>query len=124
MLFDPFEYESNYYIDGGVWDNFPIMYEVEHTPSTRRLGIYIDFHNQNDNRSPHEMNMIEYIYKIIKISLTKNIECALDSLNSSHVDILKLDVDRPGGIFNFKITTREQLGLFLLGHDQAKLFFS
>jgi predicted acylesterase/phospholipase RssA len=124
LVFPPFKYMGNYYIDGGIYDNFPIDYnldvENENNVKSHRLGIMIDFYNDNFHKNPNENNMLEYIYQIIIIQMCQNDIRKLES--AKHMDVIKIQTDV--SLFNFQVNNKEKMDLFSIGYQQAKEFFN
>lgn len=122
LVFERFKYMGDYYIDGGICDNFPITYnldgESDNTVKSHRLGIAIDFIGDDGNDSHN--NILEYIYKIITIPMQQNI---INKLNTvKHMDVIKIKTDI--SMFNFAINSKEKMELFSVGYQKANDFFN
>ena len=66
MVFDRFKYMDNYYIDGGIADNFPIIKGVE--IGKKVLGIYLEI-QENSLRDDPEDGMITYFLRLLYIPM-------------------------------------------------------
>ena len=122
FVFPPFKYMGDYYIDGGICDNFPITYEVEgeSDSKSRRLGIILDFYSDENVKDPPDESVLEYIYKIITIPTRQN---AMNTLESAkHIDIIKIKND--SSMFNFHMSIKERMELFSEGYRQAREYFN
>lgn len=122
LIFDIFKYMDNYYIDGGVGDNFPITYEIKMEDEdkiqvkTHKLGIMIDIFDDN---LIDPTNIIEYVYKILCIPLKENINNKLEK--AKYIDIIKIKNNiNP---LNFRTNTKDKMELFSIGYNIAHSFF-
>ncbi len=117
LIFTPFKYMNNYYIDGGIYDNFPITHNGEH--SSRRLGITIDFTNIETEQNPTK-DMLDYVYKLFTISLERqSMEIKLQLVKNA--DIIRISVDV--NMLNYKLNAKEKMELFSVGYGTAHDFF-
>jgi predicted acylesterase/phospholipase RssA len=109
IMFTPVHYNDNYYIDGGVVNNFPLN---QCNPNTT-LGIYI----KNSNN-----NMLE---NIISLSLGC-ISIITDGISMKHCinnnyDIIEIK-NYNAEFTNFELTSEIKQKLYILGIDMAKTF--
>jgi NTE family protein len=72
LIFDRFKYMDNYYIDGGIVDNFPIVKAVE--IGKKIIGINLNI-EENKLKDEPEEGMVSYFLKLLyipMIQLSKN----------------------------------------------------
>lgn len=121
LVFNAFKYMDEYFVDGGICDNFPITYEYVCTDTVKshRLGITIDMEYDNENENPNASGILEYIYKILTIQMNQNLKTKLES--TKHMDIIKISTDV--SIFNFGLNTKEKMELYSVGYKKAEQFF-
>jgi predicted acylesterase/phospholipase RssA len=121
LVFSAYKYMNEYYIDGGLCDNFPITYKLDDDNiKSRRLGININMDiEKDDGGNPNNIGLLEYIYKLLTIPMHQNLVNKLDTVK--HMDIIKITVD--ANIFNFGMDTKEKMELYSLGYKQAEYFF-
>lgn len=86
LVFEKFKYGTDFYIDGGITNNFPI--DVADKRGERILGITLSpdtEHAVGDNYS----NILEYIYTLIYIPIKQSISHRIDNC-SEKCTIVKL----------------------------------
>jgi NTE family protein len=110
ILFEPFLYNSCYYIDGGVFCNFPIFYSS--LDNDHVIGIKF--------KKKAEISMkpfMPYLYDLITIP-SRFIE---DHLNKhyNHFDIIEIDVNDLSSL-NFQMSMNDRLEMFSSGYESAK----
>ena len=117
FVFAKFKYNNSYYIDGGVYDNFPIE-QVPDFGSKTIYGINIDYlHGENDLE---KMNETEYLSKLFCVLCCQNtkqkiakysraVNCTIMNLNANDIPFI-------GFSFNHK----QLLNMFSSGYQCAK----
>lgn len=115
LVFDMFKYMDNYYIDGGIVDNFPIDYDDD---GSHRLGILIDMYDEGERERPlgDHRGVLEYIYNLLLIPLKQQLYEKLERISSQH-DIIRVKSDI--GFLNYGISCRDKLDLFSMGYQDA-----
>ena len=117
FVFEAYKYTGDYYIDGGIYENFPISHQLE-LDEANRLGICIDMYTiQGD---PSTRNMIESMYHILTIPIRQNLQHTLQTMQPK-MDVIRLDP--PISMFQFQLSSHDLLELFSFGYQQAKSFF-
>ena len=117
LIFENFKYNNSFYIDGGVADNFPLDLGIE--KGNKIIGLYIGNEINNFNNFVlDEMNIIEYIYKLMFIPIAQTISQKVDK-NKDKCKIIKL-VNRNITFFSFNINSVDKLNLFSEGYKQCK----
>jgi NTE family protein len=118
LIFENFKYGNNFYIDGGVSDNFPI--DVGINKGNKILGIYLD--HGDDNSS--DENIIKFIYKLMFIPISQTMKHKIDNASlNKNCNIIKLETYGKLSAFNFNISSIDKLELFSSGYQQIKNFF-
>lgn len=108
IIFTPVLYNSNYYIDGGVVNNFPINY----CNSKSTLGLCININQESSNK----LNLIEILNNVINIlvyskNTTKNTNVIyINKINNSSID--------------YNITYEEKIKLINHGETTASKFIN
>lgn len=113
LIFENYKYGNNFYIDGGVCDNFPI--DIGDIKGNKVIGINIETSNINNSGS----NIIEFIYKLMFIPITQTTEYKVKNVSDKCKVIILKDI-LSFNTFNFNITTTNKLDLFSSGYDQIK----
>ncbi len=116
LIFETFKYGNSFYIDGGISDNFGI--NIGDELGKKVLGILLGSgDNSNFNKYP-EMDILEFIYKIMFIPISNNIETKLENV-SDKCKIIKLNYDKLK-FFNFNVNSKLKLDLFSYGYSEMK----
>lgn len=115
LIFENYKYGHSFYIDGGISDNFPI--DLGDKIGNKVLGILLVPEEEDFNNDP-DMNIIEYIYKLMYIPINQGIEYKIKH-TSGKCKILKLSYPKLK-VFNFNIDSPTKLSMFSAGYNQAK----
>lgn len=118
FIFNSFKYEEYSYIDGSISNNFPIKYTLPEVEREYiRLGICV---NMSADYNEHPINMFEYFLKLLYIPMIENNKIKLKSITD--IDIITIN-NIHINIFNFNLSTLENMELFSKGYQVASEFF-
>jgi hypothetical protein len=107
-----YKYNKCFYLDGGVYNDFPVhMLDKE---DKKILGIYIEICQEQDKELPS--NLLEYMYKLLLIPRETNIHQLQQNEN---IDILSIESSIET-FFNYTLKRGEKLKMFSHGYQQAK----
>ena len=114
FVFDPFEYDSNVYVDGGIVDNFAIDYGEK--IGCRCLGVYT-----RNPKKPYseDLGRISLIYKLFNALVNSLSEDKIEKCTRS--DIIVVDYNH--GFFYFVYSDLELIDQFDKGYDICKIFY-
>ena len=118
LIFENYKYGNNFYIDGGIVDNFSI--DVAQTIGNRVLGIHILFENFKFSTSD---NVLDYIYKLIYIPIKQQQKFKLDNICKKKCKLITLIDKTNRSMFNFNLSSVEKLDMFSTGYRQCKSVF-
>lgn len=118
LIFEKYKYGNSFYIDGGVCDNFAI--DIGDKIGTKILGIVLNSRKEDFSDEP-DMNILEYIYKIMFIPVSQILDYKLKNI-SDKCKIINLDYNKVK-FFNFDINSKEKLEMFSSGYMQIKKQF-
>jgi len=118
LVFEKYKYGNNFYIDGGVSDNFPV--DIGDKMGKKIFGILLCSKDENFNNE-HEMNILEYIYKLMFIPISQTEDYKVANV-SEKCKIVKLYYSKIK-FFNFNINSKIKLDLFSSGYEQTKNIF-
>jgi predicted acylesterase/phospholipase RssA len=118
LIFENYKYGKNFYVDGGVCDNFAI--DVGDRIGKKVVGIYIDTEGKNFD-TENDIDIIEYIYKLMFIPISQTTMFKINNA-SSRCKIVKLQSNKKN-FFDFKINSVEKLDIFSAGYQEIKNFF-
>jgi NTE family protein len=112
LIFEPFKYGGKLYLDGGLFNNFPLEYG-ENLTITKCIGIVT---NNPQKKYSEEMSNIDYILKLFNIykdSVTYD-----KMARSSKSDVIQLKFDN--NFFKFDIDNKEIIRMFDNGYALCK----
>ena len=113
LVFDKYKYGNDFYIDGGVIDNFAI--DVGDSIGEKILGIKIDSDINNFSKDL-DINILEYIYKLMFIPIAESDRMKIENI-SSKCTVIKLKFSKLT-FFDFSINSKTKLDIFSSGYDQ------
>ena len=119
LIFENFKYGSNFYVDGGVSDNFAI--DLGDKIGKKILGLYIETDDKNNFKKENDINIIEYIYRLMFIPISQSTMFKINNA-SSKCKIIKLQNNKTR-FFDFNINSVEKLNLFSSGYQEIKTNF-
>lgn len=112
LIFEPFNYKDKLYLDGGLFNNFPIEYG-ENLSKTKCLGIIT---NNSQKKYYEDMSSIDYILKLFQIfkdSVTHDKIC-----RTSKCDVISLKFDN--NFFKFESNNNEIIEMFDNGYAMCR----
>jgi NTE family protein len=118
LLFEKFKYMNKHYVDGGIYDNFPI--EVVDKPENKILGITVGITVGKSSKA--DETLLEYVLKLITIASTQNSKYFINKMKDKH-HILELDTASTS-FLSLNLQSKQVLDLFSSGYNQAKEYFS
>jgi predicted acylesterase/phospholipase RssA len=118
LIFENYKYGNNYYIDGGIVDNFSV--DVAQNIGNRVLGININFEKVTFSTSD---NVLDYIYKLIYIPIKQQQRIKLDKICKKKCKLVGLSDKTNKTMFNFNLSSVEKLDMFSNGYRQCKNAF-
>lgn len=108
LIFEPYEYNGKFYIDGGIVDNFAL--EFGELIGNNCIGI---FTNNPGKKYKSDSGNIDYIQKIFSIVIK---QITLDKIQrATNTKIIKLDYH--ANFFNFESTNTELISMFDTGYN-------
>jgi predicted patatin/cPLA2 family phospholipase len=119
LIFENFKYGSNFYVDGGVSDNFAI--DLGDKIGKKILGLYIETDDKNNFKKENDINIIEYIYRLMFIPISQSTMFKIN-IASSKCKIIKLQNNKTR-FFDFNINSVEKLNMFSSGYQEIKSNF-
>ena len=115
LVFDRFKYMDNYYIDGGLTDNFAILKGEE--IGTNVFGIHLKI-NEKSLKDEPEDGIISYFIRLLQIPM---IQCLNNTLTlvTSKSFILTLNSGNLRNAMEFNIKSKQRLDMFSNGYQDA-----
>lgn len=119
FIFNEFLYNEKEYIDGGVFDNFPVC-SID-LDSIKTFGIYLETKKNDDNGSNKILKVIDKIYGVLMIPISENEKKRIQNYKDK-LEILKIPIENVK-IYTFSLQHSQKLELFSLGYNSAKEYF-
>jgi len=118
FLFEAFQYEGDYYLDGGLFVGFPLFRVEEGMDCV--LGI--SFRENNDPACVHVSthNFLNYVYNMLAIP-SRHLELLFNERFTDRVDLLEIDLKHFQSL-NFQISKNVLLEVFSIGYETARAF--
>ena len=115
LVFESYKYDNNFYIDGGITDNFAI--EHAEKIGNRVLGLYILYKNMSFSVSD---NVLEYIFKVIYIPILEQQRNKIDKSCTKKSTVVNITDNTEHTMFSFNINSTDKLEMFSDGYNQCK----
>ena len=115
FIFDKFKYMDNYYIDGGILDNFPA--KKASTEGENVLGFYSIIENYNEDMDK-KINIFSYAMRLIYILPLRLLKQEVKTSNGVFIEIKDSNY-----LLNFNLTTPQKMDMFSNGYQCAKSYF-
>jgi len=114
LVFERFKYNHCFYIDGGIFDNFPI--QIADQMGFETLSFII---NQKElDKFPPQISTLKYIYNLISISMVQYIK---EKIKNAPKTNKIFEIEYPMEFLNFHITTKDIHDMFSLGYNYIKI---
>ena len=118
VVFEPYKYGDNLYVDGGISNNFPI--DIGEILGSKLIALSVDIMEPIQFGN---MNVVEYMYKLLSLLVH---ECYKEKLKHKlqSTDVIEVKAgDKAIKMFDFDINTKIKLDLFSIGYDTAKQYY-
>jgi hypothetical protein len=116
MVFDRFKYMDNYYIDGGVADNFAILKGEE--IGSNVLGMYLEIEENNLQDDPED-GILSYFIKLLQIPVRQLTQNKIKSSNGNSI-IINIKAGNFKNALDFNIKLKSRLEMFSAGYQKVK----
>lgn len=119
MVFDKFKYMDNYYVDGGIADNFAIL-KGEEIGSTV-LGLYLEIEENSSQHDPED-GILSYFIKLLQIPVRQITQNKIKSSNGNSI-IINIKAGNFKNTLDFNIKLKSRLEMFSTGYQKIKDHF-
>lgn len=122
LVFGRFKYTDNYYIDGGICDNFPINYAFLRSSKDEKsiLGIFMDITEKTLKDDPKD-GILAYFFRLFQIPILQTTKFKVE-LVKDNCDIVRIITDDLRSGVEFETSSRTSLDMFSVGYSQGKKF--
>ena len=118
ILFEPFYYETSYYIDGGILCNFPLhKIDIE---ADKVLAIKIKKMEKREGMDYRGKNFINFVHDLIFIPSIAY-EDMINKEYEKYCDLIEIDLDKYSCL-NFNASKNDRLDIFSHGYNHGKSF--
>lgn len=119
LLFEPFFYQDQIYMDGALICNFPLF----HTPFSDPKVIGIRFKKTVPFFDSSSQNILTLCYQLLNIP-TNYIDQLLNDPLISNCSIIEIDVSHCDHSLNFQLTNIHRLDMFSTGYEAVLNYFT
>lgn len=116
ILFSPFLYNDDAYIDGGLNDNFPID-KVKDVNKSKTIGICASPYKpvwEELEKNIIDKDIINYTLELIKIVFNRQQK----TINKNFIELTNYSIES----FNFKMDSNSREKLIIMGYEQSILY--
>jgi len=121
FLFEKCKYNDNYYLDGGIINNFPI--DLAKNIGNKILGVVTYNELKKDPKINNKMieneNQLEFIYKLMFVSIDQTTESKIVNNVDDNLKIVKIPIGSLKS-YNFNISSKQKFSLFSKGYNICK----
>lgn len=118
LVFDRFKYMDNYYIDGGISDNFPILKGEEIGEKIFGINLQIP---ESSLRDDPEDGMVSYFLRLLQIPMIQSIKHKV-SIAGNKCSIATVKTGDLRNMLEFDVKSKDRLDMFSSGYTQVKEF--
>lgn len=118
LVFPRFKHEGCYYLDGAIFDNFPIVFaKTREGSDTKIIGLpMLKVHSSITDAT----NVLEYMLRVMYIPVEEIImrDC-LSCVHDSNVALLQLEDSFTISLTSFNVSANEKFDMFSAGYAQG-----
>jgi len=116
LIFDRFKYMDNFYIDGGISDNFPILKGEE--IGTKIFGINLEIVEKSLRDDPED-GVVTYFVRLLQIPIIQSVRYKV-SLAKDKCTIITIKTGDIRNSIEFDVKSKVRLEMFSAGYSQVK----
>jgi predicted acylesterase/phospholipase RssA len=116
LVFDRFKYLDNFYIDGGISDNFAIKKGEE--LGEKVIGIYINISEKSLKDNPED-GVINYFLKLLQIPILHSTKYKSSITDKGKCTIVPVDTEDLKNFIHFSIKSKDRLDMFSVGYSNV-----
>jgi predicted acylesterase/phospholipase RssA len=114
LVFEKYKYGNDFYVDGGIADNFPI--DMGDQIGKKVLGIVMTTENGVQGHS--DTNVLELVYKLLFVPINQSVQYRIDKC-SNKCSIIRLSYTKVP-FFKFDLNASEKLEMFSYGYNHSE----
>ncbi len=120
FVFEKYQYQNNYFIDGGCGVNFPLKKAEEY--GGRVIGVKVKNPKPKPEDEENGKSFLSYMYRVLMLPIGEverlQIESALPDTT-----VVTLSAHRVVRAFDFKVSNKEKMDMFSSGYQQMRDHF-
>ncbi len=120
LIFDRFKYMDQYYIDGGISDNFPIKKGEE--IGEKIFGIYLQISEKSLQDNPED-GIVYYFLRLLQIPVVQSTKYKVE-LAGTKCTIISVDTGEMKAAFEFDVKSKVRLDMFSNGYHAVQTFLT
>lgn len=126
LVFDRFKYAGNFYIDGGVSDNFPILEGVKR--GKRVLGLYLKIEEKSLQDDPKD-GVVSYFLRLLYVPILQGtktrVEMAINRVGLEAKECypstcIGIETGDMRNMVEFNVRSKERLDMFSMGYQSVR----
>lgn len=114
FIFEKFLYMGDFFIDGGISDNFPI--DVGDIIGKKVLGIVLNEHD-DEHSDIASIKLLEDFYELVGIPIAQATDY---KIRNASAKCTVVSISYPIKVFNFNIPAASKLEMFSRGYNRAR----
>lgn len=115
LVFDRFKYMDNYYIDGALSDNFPILKGQE--IGKKVMGLFVKINEKSLQDDPED-GIMTYFLRLLQIPMAQSTKDK-NNLVTEKCDLIPIDTEMKNFV-DFDIKSKMRLDMFSKGYEIVK----
>lgn len=117
FLFFPFQYNGSVYVDGGIYENFPVS---QVSPDSKAIAFFIQENNDDTKESRlGSFNIMSYLFEILHIPIYHLQELSTNKLGTN-IDMVGITVSLP--VFSWAVSRSSKFDSFSSGYECLRIF--
>jgi len=120
LVFDRFKYMDNYFVDGGISENFAINKGEE--LGRRVLGVYLEIDEKSLKDEPTD-GIVSYFLRLLQIPIIQSSRFRVEKANREKCTIIAIKTEKLRNALEFNLKSTIRLDMFSEGYTAVKTFF-
>lgn len=118
LVFERFKYMDNFYVDGGLGDNFPITKGVE--VGNKVIGLYLEVSKQSLRDEPED-GILAYFVRLLQVPIIQSTKFC-SQMVKDHCTIIPISTPNLRNALQFDVKSKDRLEMFSNGYRSVNEF--
>lgn len=119
LVFERFKYMDNYYIDGALSDEFPILKGSE--IGEHVFGLYLQISEKNLKDVPED-GLVSYFIRLLHIPSLQLNKYKIETIDKNKCTIIPISTEDMQDTIEFNVNSKKRLEMFSAGYTTVKNF--